>query len=310
MSGYAPSSPTVLVGIVVAAVFALALGYVLQAARPTRAMRLAGWVFALVAVGGCHFALVGEAAGLRMVALVVLLLHAMKAVTAQHVRANGMRRMTLREWLAFAVMWTGMEPRDFTGRASERTPWLASACGFAFLGACAYGIASVAWRAGHARTAGLLLVCAGILVLHFGIVPCVAAWLRHRGFATQAQFRAPWRSSSLREFWARRWNVGYSVMMAHAIQRPIAARFGRGPAVVAVFVASGLFHEVAISLPVGDGFGLPTSYFALHGLAMVLERGRTPGRLWAFCWVVLPAPLLFHLPFLQGVVLPTIEWAS
>lgn len=77
-----------------------------------------------------------------------------------------------------------------------------------------------------------------------------------------------------------------------------------------VFLISGLFDEIALSLPVRGGFGLPTAYFALHGLLVVAEdRYARRWPRWAvravvFASLLLPLPLLFHPPFVRGVVWP------
>ena len=103
-------------------------------------------------------------------------------------------------------------------------------------------------------------------------------------------------------------------MTAIAVYRPLATRFGNRPALAASFLFSGLLHELAISVPVRAGFGLPLLYFLLHGGLMIVEReltrrrsrlagasdgsGRSSGS-----W---PLPILFHPPFLTGVVWPLI----
>jgi alginate O-acetyltransferase complex protein AlgI len=78
-----------------------------------------------------------------------------------------------------------------------------------------------------------------------------------------------------------------------------------------VFLFSGLVHEVAISLPVQAGYGLPTLYFAIHGIAVMLEprlfrEGSVAARLWTVLLVVVPLPMVFHEPLLAGVVWPII----
>jgi hypothetical protein len=104
-------------------------------------------------------------------------------------------------------------------------------------------------------------------------------------------------------------------MTATVAYRPLAARIGRGPALMAAFALSGLLHEMAISLPVRDGFGLPLSYFLGHGVLVLIERALanaghpltgSTGRVWAFFWLVAPLPLLFHRPFLAFVLWPLI----
>jgi hypothetical protein len=37
------------------------------------------------------------------------------------------------------------------------------------------------------------------------------------------------------------------------------------------FLSSGLLHEMAISVPVGEGYGMPLCYSALHDLPSVIE---------------------------------------
>lgn len=313
MDAYAPSTPGTAWLCLVLVLGVLLLGFLLQRARPGRAVRALAWASAAGAVAVAHAVLRGEGAGLRMVVLVVVLLHSMKAVVAHEARLEGMRRMRLCEWLAFAAVWTGMQPREFTGgRARGTRPRPGRAVAFLGAGALVFALARALFAAGLELAAGLLVMAAFVSAMHFGLVPVLAALLRRLGFGAGPQFHAPWRARSLREFWARRWNVGYSVMTALAIRRPLARVLGPRRAELLAFAASGLLHEVAISLPVGRGYGLPTLYFVLHGLAMRFERGparrgREPGRVWVWAWVLLPAPVLFHAPFLRGVCVPLLE---
>src|SRR5206468_7769584 len=117
------------------------------------------------------------------------------------------------------------------------------------------------------------------------------------------------------EFWSRRWNLAFSEMTAIAIYQPLALRLGRGPALMAGFALSGLLHEMAISVPVRAGYGLPLLYFMIQGGLVLVERALSRnghaldgwlGRAWAYFWLALPLPLLFHRPFLAGIVWPLI----
>jgi alginate O-acetyltransferase complex protein AlgI len=110
-------------------------------------------------------------------------------------------------------------------------------------------------------------------------------------------------------------------MTAIAIYQPLVGVAGRGPALTASFLGSGLLHELAISVPVRAGYGLPMAYFVLHGMLMMVEgrlaKANRPidgipwfGRLWTLTWLLAPLPILFHRPFLAGVAWPIIGLAS
>jgi alginate O-acetyltransferase complex protein AlgI len=125
-------------------------------------------------------------------------------------------------------------------------------------------------------------------------------------------FDAPHRSTSLGEFWGRRWNRAFSDMTALLVYRPLGRCGGALIGLGGAFVFSGLLHEVAISLPVRAGFGGPTAYFVLHALLVAIERRLAArglfdwppgvGRVWTAAWLIAPLPVLFHRAFLEGVI--------
>ena len=69
-----------------------------------------------------------------------------------------------------------------------------------------------------------------------------------------------------------------------------------------------------ISVPARGGYGGPTAYFAIQGAGMLFERCAAARRIglasgtrgWLFTMSVLVAPvaLLFHPPFVVGVIVP------
>jgi hypothetical protein len=66
-------------------------------------------------------------------------------------------------------------------------------------------------------------------------------------------------------------------------------------------------HEPAISEPVRAGYGtLVLCERALARAGRPIERLGWPGRIWTLGWLALPLPLLFHLPFVRGVVWPVL----
>ena len=97
-----------------------------------------------------------------------------------------------------------------------------------------------------------------------------------------------------------RWNRAFSDVARIALFRPLVRRLGVAGGTLAGFLASGMAHEIVISLPAGGGYGLPTAYFLIQGLAVLLQRRhpRLFGR--AFTWLAFlgPSPLLFHPAFL------------
>lgn len=83
------------------------------------------------------------------------------------------------------------------------------------------------------------------------------------------------------------------------------------------FVASGVIHELVISVPAGGGWGLPTAYFFLQGCGVALERSRVGerlglrggmrGRIFTVILAGGPAFFLFHPPFVRDVILPMMK---
>jgi alginate O-acetyltransferase complex protein AlgI len=153
------------------------------------------------------------------------------------------------------------------------------------------------------------------LILHFGIFNVLAGLWRRVGADCRSLFRAPLHSTSLSEFWSKRWNLAFVEMATCGVFRPLKDVVGPRMATAAVFLYSGLLHELAISLSVRAGFGRPLLYFALHGVAVLCEkrldragwsinRSVWLGRLWTAAWILLPLPLLFHPAFLRGCLLP------
>jgi hypothetical protein len=153
-----------------------------------------------------------------------------------------------------------------------------------------------------------------ILFFHFGTFQIVA--LIWRGFGVKAEpiMVAPLRSTSLGEFWGKRWNLGFRQLAHELIFRPLYRNIGVDAAGVLVFVVSGLIHDLVISVPARGGYGLPTLYFLLQGAGTSFERSQSGKRFelghgmrgWCFmaAFLILPAFGLFHPWFVLRVILP------
>jgi hypothetical protein len=153
-----------------------------------------------------------------------------------------------------------------------------------------------------------------IFLLHFGSFHLISLFWRSVGIAAEPIMSKPILSKTLSEFWGKRWNLGFRQLAHDLIFRPLYKRTGVAAAGMLVFVASGLIHDLVISLPARGGYGLPTGYFVLQGLGVTLERSALGGRLglqggragWVFMAVVTAAPAfwLFHPAFVLRVILP------
>jgi hypothetical protein len=299
-----------------------AAGFVLARVRSRSMARLAAWSMTIAATVGVHCLRVREPAGVRMIAIILALLFGMKAIVAIESRV----RLSPRRWLAFSWLWPGMRPRLFTRLGGKPLPGARDLLfrGLARLGmgVAALVAARLIWTqreyfgAAAARWLTTLPLLAGLsLMVHFGLFNLLAALWRRRGVDCRPLFKAPLLAASLDEFWSKRWNAAFSEMTSLAVYRPLAATGGRRAALVASFAASGLLHELAISVPVLAGFGGPSIYFLLHALLILIEArlaraglaiNSRPwlGRAWTLAAVVIPLPILFHRPFLAGVAWP------
>lgn len=247
---------------------------------------------------------------IRMLGIVVCAFLVVKVMVGEEEKRDGMSPLPAARWLAFATLWIGMRPRLFAARRRGAPVRDLVVRGAIFL-ACGVLLVAAARAMGAGLVSDALLGGGLLLVFHFGGCTLLAAAWRARGVRCDPIVREPWMSRSLTDFWSRRWNLAYSEMCTILLYRPLAGRVGRGTSVLLVFLFSGLLHEMAISLPVGAGYGLPTLYFAAHGVLVLAEealarRGRPlrglAGRVWAIAWILGPTPILFHRPFVEGVL--------
>jgi alginate O-acetyltransferase complex protein AlgI len=322
MSAYVPRGATIPLGTLVILSAILLLGDAIRRVRPIRIGRIAGWTLLVASVAGVERLTAGEPAGFRMLAIIAALLYAMKVIVAIEARESGGDRLSWWRWVGFVALWPGMRPGPFARPAPGPLPGagrlLVMGLNRLAAGAVLVGLSRLAWMGTGSRRLATALLLPGLsLVLHFGIFNLLAGAWRRAGVDVRPLFLAPLRSTSLAEFWGRRWNLAFSQMTALAIYRPLSRRAGRGPALAASFLGSGLLHELAISMPVGAGYGMPLGYFALHGALGLIEgqlaraghpidRAPWVGRAWTLAWLVLPLPILFHRPFLAGVIWPLI----
>jgi hypothetical protein len=235
---------------------------------------------------------------------VATLLLAMKAIVA----SNLTTRLTFRQWIAF-TLWPGMRPSIFASLGSAprdgARPLARRGLGCFVAGALLLIVArllALALPPAAARLFATPFLLVGLsLALHFGLLNLLASWWRTRGVAAERLFRDPIHATSLADFWSHRWNLGFTEMTAALIHRPVRNLAGRNAGILVSFLASGLLHELAISVPARGGYGFPMLYFALQGILVL--RG-TRSRAIMFLALIAPILLVFHVPFLRSVLWP------
>lgn len=320
MTAYVPTGPAIVLALAVILGSVLVAGYAMLRIRRVRQTRVVAWMLLVIGTAGVERLCAGEPPGVRMIALISYALLVMKIIVVLEEEARGLTPLTFGRWLGFAAAWLGMQPRLFAAPPAGPLPGAGALMrrGTTNLvaGTVLVMLARLAWTGTRSHLLASLLLIPGLsLQLHFGVCNLLAGAWRRRGVPCDALFRAPIRSRNLGDFWSRRWNLAFSEMTAIAVYRPLAASAGRGPALMAGFALSGLLHEMAISVPVRAGLGLPLVYFLVHGGLVLAERTLSraghplsgwPGRAWAVFWLVAPLPILFHRPFLAGVIWPLI----
>ena len=279
----------------------VAAGPILANVRKQWCRRLVGWLLLAMIVAGADFALSDCGAVARMVGICGVLLGGMKGlVYAEWARG---RRLTMLRYAVFAFVWFGMDPGSFHSRRKGLSWKNDVRIGLLLMLIGTLG-AWVVWAMGWRQI--LIMFVPMSLGFHFGALRVLKGGLRAAGFPVRTLFPNLMEAQGLGDFWSKRWNVGYSQMMQRLVGRPMETRFGGNVGLMAIFVASGFLHELAITLPVHSGLGLPTLYFTLHGMLTLLEKtiGRPVGRFPALLAVVLPLGLLFPPAFQRDVITP------
>jgi alginate O-acetyltransferase complex protein AlgI len=219
----------------------------------------------------------------------------------------------------YLTIWPGVRLEPFV-TTRPATPTKDAAERLVIRGALVAGTGVAGWvvldhTASHLPPylVGWLGLAVLLTTFHLGLSDVVSGALQKHGYPVRRLFKDPLASRSLREFWGSRWNLAFVEMNQVIVLPWLRPRLKRA-AYPAAFVLSGVLHELAISLPVHSGFGLPTAYFCLHAVATAAERHlRVPrwpkalARLWTWTLLIAPLPLLFHQAFRDTLIVPLFE---
>lgn len=217
---------------------------------------------------------------------------------------------------AYLFAWPGLDAAGFFQKSAippRPREWWTAIGKIAFGAAFFFGAARMI-PPQHAYIAGWTGMIGLVLILHFGVFHLLSCWWRSRGVEARPLMNRPLMSTSLSEFWGRRWNTAFRDLTHRFLFRPFTSWFGPRLGLLAGFVFSGAVHDLVISVPAHGGYGGPTIFFAIQGAGILIERGAFGrriglgsgwvGRMFTFVALVAPVFLLFHRPFVVGIIVP------
>lgn len=239
------------------------------------------------------------------------------------VRKSVSRAADCRRHLAYFLAWPGLDAEAFLSSARltaairpQVREWLLAILKTAAGALLFWGVARLAYPR-HPLAAAWGGMVGVALMLHFGVLHLLSCVWRTRGVNARRLMNIPLAATSISDYWGKRWNTAFRDLAHRVIFRPVSKRLGKTAALWSVFLFSGLVHDLVISVPAGGGYGLPTLFFLIQALAIEVEHSALGKKLglgrgirgWTFTMFFLAAPigLLFHLPFLQTIVLPMME---
>jgi alginate O-acetyltransferase complex protein AlgI len=284
------------------------------------------WILMVVSILIVHLIFLHQQSIIRMLAIIATTFTAMKVIAVAESYKAKKLSLQFKQWLVFATGWAGMraEPFESLGQPPLPNAWQMIRFGISrviaglalILLAHQMVVLQVNYQVMYIVVTALLLIGLS-LILHFGLLSISAGTWRLKGVNTYYLFKQPVKAMSLTEFWGKRWNMAFSEMTSIAIFRPLRNKLGNAGALMVAFAFSGLLHELALSVPVNTGYGLPMLYFLIQGLMVLAEKilvsnkakflqHPVVARLWTLFWVIVPMPLLFHEQFIKQVVWPLV----
>ena len=277
---------------------AIALPLTLHSSKVRRAgqVGLVGLGFAILVLQA------GSPPPWRLLCASLLFLYLMKGAVLLGFSSEEVRKTSPLPYLLFFSIWPGMAIEGLRVRRaanSEEVQGFGRGLVFLVLGTALVILDALSLDRLQPIATAWLCVAGLLLAVHFGISEILTALVRLAGRPVSPLFDKPERSESLDDFWSRRWNLPFVEMGRRLFLRPIVRRLGPKTGLVAMFLISGLLHEMALSYPVGKGWGLPTLYFLIQATGVLIQKKlQVRSRLWTWAFILLPLPVLFHPAFL------------
>ncbi len=222
---------------------------------------------------------------------------------------------------AYLFLWPGLDAEAFCGKDGATSwvkpgEWLMAALNLALGIGLFWGVASK-WPENWPLARGWTGMTGFICAAHCGVFNLLSCLWRSARVNARPLMNWPLLSCSLSEFWGKRWNTAFRDFSYRFLFSPLARRLGPRTGLAVGFIFSGVVHEMVVTIPAGGGYGGPTLFFGWQGLALLLERSRTGGKLglghgwrgWAFAVVaiMLPVGIAFPPVFVENVVLPMMK---
>ncbi len=213
----------------------------------------------------------------------------------------------------YVTTWPGMDAQAFLAEQRPAKPTQTEWC-FA-VSKLLFGLMllyTAIWQVELPLVRGWLGMIGVVFTLHFGFFHVFSCAWRQIGVSAKPLMHWPILAQSLADFWGKRWNTAFRDLTHRFLFRPLVKSVGAKWAMVVGFFASGIVHDVVISIPAGGGYGFPTLYFTLQGFGLLAERAIPKLRSRWFTMFVLLAPAygLFHPPFVLNVLVPFLDWLS
>jgi hypothetical protein len=125
-------------------------------------------------------------------------------------------------------------------------------------------------------------------------------------------FDSPWLSTSLSEFWAKRWHQIFRESFISVGGKPLSLLMGRLGGVVGAFLVSAIYHNIGLwAMGRGAEFSTAGGFFLVQGLGVILEHtwkhftglrvGGIAGRVWTIGWVVMWGQMLLDVWLRKGL---------